>query len=498
MLISSKKSILLLLTMSVALFNSASCGEQSNDAEQDKQTAETSSSSSEINSDSGNFSVAQSKYDGVDYDGYQFRILSPSPGEHFYFKTSATENEIYYETENGDTLNDAIYRRNANTEELLNIEIVPVWGGDVNEVSSILQRSILSASDEFDVVLNRLDYIMNQAAEGGLVNYYDLDTIELTDPWWDKNIVESFTFFGNKLYTLSGDINYYDDYAVSALFMNKRICEELGYEPPYQLVRDGKWTWEEFTKMLKDSAHDVNGDGEINWQTDRIGYMNHHGVIQHMVYMFDEKLTKTEPDGSIVINNSEHLINVVDEIYRLVTESPDVYISTVDDGYTQAFPDGRVLFFNEMVGAIGGYREMTDDYSILPMPKGDESMKEYRAYVSNGWSTAYAIPSTNPDIERASTILDVMGAASTDTVTAALYDVMLQSKLIRDEESQEMLEYIFASKSYDIADFGWGSGLVQIYIGLATKPSNTFVSDMESMMSANESALEDFMESFKD
>ena len=49
----------------------------------------------------------------------------------------------------------------------------------------------MAASDEFDVVLNRLDYMTNQAAEGGLVNFYDLEKLDVSDPWWDKNIVES-------------------------------------------------------------------------------------------------------------------------------------------------------------------------------------------------------------------------------------------------------------------------------------------------------------------
>lgn len=104
-----------------------------------------------------------------------------------------------------------------------------------------------------------------------------------------------------------------------------------------------------------------------------------------MVFTFDQKPTITEADGTITINNSEAMINTVDILYRFLNENgTDVYINTSGIEYTLAFPEGRVLFFAEMIGAIGGYREMVDDYSVLPMPKGDESMPEYRAYVSNG------------------------------------------------------------------------------------------------------------------
>ena len=503
MLISAKKFTLWLLTMSLIAFPIVSCGEEVVISGEDTQTSGDLDETTAADTGSGNLDAVKAKYGNYadyDYEGYEFRILSPSPGEHFYFKTSAAENEIWYEAENGDTLNDAIYQRNQIAQELLNFELVPVWGGTVDEVKTTLQKSIMAASDEFDVVLNRLDYMTNQAAEGGLVNFYDLEKLDVSDPWWDKNIVESFTFYGNKLYALAGDINYYDDYAVQALFMNQRICEELGYELPYQLVRDGKWTFDEFNKMVKGSSQDLNGDGQVTISDDVIGYVNHNGAMLHMVFTFDQKPTITEADGTITINNSEPMINTVDILYRFLNESgTDVYINTSGIEYTLAFPEGRVLFFAEMIGAIGGYREMVDDYSVLPMPKGDESMTEYRAYVSNGWTTSYAIPNTNTDIERSATILDTMCAASTDTVMTALYDVMLTSKLIRDEESQEMLEYIFASKCYDISgDLAWGGGLTGIYLGLSKKSTNTFVSDMDSRLAANEKALEDFLASFAD
>ena len=64
----------------------------------------------------------------------------------------------------------------------------------------------------------------------------------------------------------------------------------------------------------------------------------------------------------------------------------------------------------------------------------------------------------------------------------ALYDVMLQSKLIRDEESQEMLEYIFASKCYDISgDLAWAA-VSRNLSRTSKKSTNTFVSDMDSRL----------------
>ena len=48
--------------------------------------------------------------------------------------------------------------------------------------------------------------------------------------------------YGNKLYTLSGDINYYDDYAVEIVIFNHNICKDAGFDFPYKDVKEGTWT----------------------------------------------------------------------------------------------------------------------------------------------------------------------------------------------------------------------------------------------------------------
>lgn len=112
MLMPSKRFTLLLLTMSLIAFPIVSCGEETDVSGEDTQTSGDTDETTETDTGSGNLDAVKAKYGDYadyDYEGFQFRILSPSPGEHFYKKTSATENEIYYEAENGDTLNDAIY-----------------------------------------------------------------------------------------------------------------------------------------------------------------------------------------------------------------------------------------------------------------------------------------------------------------------------------------------------------------------------------------------------
>ena len=66
-----------------------------------------------------------SQFGSYDYGGYEYRILSPGPGEHFYYHIQSDLNEVYAEELNGDLMNDAIYQRNSMAEDLLSIKVTP-------------------------------------------------------------------------------------------------------------------------------------------------------------------------------------------------------------------------------------------------------------------------------------------------------------------------------------------------------------------------------------
>ena len=54
-------------------------------------------------------------------------------------------------------------------------------------------------------------------------------------------------------------------------------------------------------------------------------------------------------------------------------------------------------------------------------------------------------------------ILEALCYESTDTVIKAYYDVLLKTKISRDNESEKMLDIMFQNRSYNIADtYYWG------------------------------------------
>lgn len=485
-------ALALLASISTAML---SCGgDGTNDAVTTAPATDGSEAVTEAVTATTNLSLLSEKIGAVDMGGAEFRVFSISPGMHFYNKVGADENELFYESETGDILHDAIYRRNRAAEELLNMKLTPIWGEEGTDVSTKTTQNIQAGDDFADAVLNRLDFNMNLAAQHMFYNLYDIPTVDLTAPWWDKTIVSNFTMFGNQLYALCGDIVFYDDYAVAALFGNKKIMSELDMEIPYDMVREGTWTFDKMKEMALAAESDLNGDGKFVREDDRMGYLDHTGAVVHLIYSFGHRMTTTNADGTISVNyDSESFLSAIDRIMDFVATGQGM----IGDGCMEIFKSDRALFFYEMIGGISAMRDMESDYCVLPMPKGDESMESYQAFVSNGWTTSYAIPVTVADPDNVGTVLEVMSAASRDEITPALYDVMLEEKFIRDEESKEMLSYIWASKQYDLAvDLSWGADMSNMYYSMASSGKNNFVSTMEKRIKGINKKLDTFLEAF--
>lgn len=437
-----------------------------------------------------------STYSGYDYGGYEYRILSPGPGEHFYYHIQANLNEVYAEELNGDLMNDAIYQRNAMAEDLLSIKVTPIWStGDTSGITSMLKAGTAAGSDEYDAVINRMDFLGTSLQNGDLQNLRAISTLNVEHPWWDKNIVDDFTLFGDRLYWIAGDINFVDDYAVEAVFFSMSLCDDHGLAYPYTLVKEGTWTIDRMLEMANAVKTDVNGDGKYTVEDDVVGHLEQNDHVKHWMYAMGEKSIDIDDAGNLRLRIlDERQIGAIDKLYNAMVENEMTYTGKAAD-----FAAGHALFYGDMLAFVNQLREMTSDFGIIPMPKYDEAQESYGEYISNGWTTAYAVPMTNGDPERTGVILEALSGYSTDTVRQALYEVSLSAKLVRDTDSVEMLDIIFGSKSYDWAvDFTWGSGFASLYNGIYTSKKNNYVSTAEKKAQSLEKTITDLMEKVKD
>ena len=97
---------------------------------------------------------------------------------------------------------------------------------------------------------------------------------------------------------------------------------------------------------------------------------------------------------------------------------------------------------------------MDNHVGVLPAPKSDEAQENYQNVIDAG--KLMVIPKTAQDLDRTGVILESLSYEGYKSVISAYYDTMLKNKLMRDEDSIEMLDkYIFPNtvvKNFFYAD----------------------------------------------
>jgi len=108
---------------------------------------------------------------------------------------------------------------------------------------------------------------------------------------------------------------------------------------------------------------------------------------------------------------------------------------------SKIFVNGRALFINNWLRAADMFRDMSDDFGIIPYPKLNEEQPEYHTQIGTSTSALF-VPITVKDAELTSKVAEAMSYYSREYVVPAYYDVALKEKYTRDEDVKEMLEII--------------------------------------------------------
>ena len=96
---------------------------------------------------------------------------------------------------------------------------------------------------------------------------------------------------------------------------------------------------------------------------------------------------------------------------------------------------------------------METDFGIIPYPKYDDAQDRYYSRIEA--CELFCVPVTNKNHEFAGVVLEALAAESAKSVIPSYYDVALQGKVTRDEESSEMLDLIFNTRVFDWGDTIW-------------------------------------------
>lgn len=357
---------------------------------------------------------------------------------------------------NGDVLNDAYYNRNKAVEDSLNIIINVIE--DTNDMTSKIQQSVMAGGNAYSAMIARGYTLCSLAISGYLCDLNSIGTLELDHSWWDQGANRDLSF-GNAIYMTTGDISTTINEASCVMLFSKFLAKTFDLPDIYSYVRDGKWTLDRFGELCQAVAGDIDGDGDMD-ENDRYGAIIWDDSMMAAVNSADIKCCSINDNKELELTlYSERTVDAVDKFMSIVGDISVCFPyqrysgkGDVDQLADVMFTSDRALFFVELLHRSLTYRNMESDYGILPFPKYDEAQEQYCTNVGSYPSVFLAVPNGNDDTEMIGTILENMGYQSKEIVRDAFYNKTLVGKTIRDDESAEMLDIIFANRVYDI---GW-------------------------------------------
>ncbi len=381
----------------------------------------------------------------ADCGGYTFRMLI-RPNNNLYFP------DMIAEQVTGEILNDSVYERNSAVAERYNVEFKWTPSSSASYETDA-KPIILAGDDAYDLVLPHMRAAHLYGNEGLVLDWNTkLPNIRLDGKWWSQNARETFSI-NHKLYVMMGDISWVSLGSANALYFNKKLFSDIGLEVPYELAASGKWTWDQFEAMVKGKGLDLNGDGKIDIDNDRLGYVTSEycGPMQVFVASGLHVIEKDKNDTPYIAFYSEKTVKVFEKYFAML-DSDDAYCTYTGTPYKvskrTAFSEDRALFMDMALRSFGDLRTMESDFGIIPWPKWQES----DIYLTNvdGSTHGFTVPITIKEPETVSLVIEALCVYGSHNVIPAFYETTLKGKTTRDPESEIMLDIIHDSLAYDL------------------------------------------------
>ena len=398
----------------------------------------------------------------------------------------------------GDLLDDAIYERNTTVANDFDVEIV-VFNKPYDQVMTTMQSHVGSGLNDYNLYTGH-KFAFTSCAQGGYC--YNLATIasmDLSQPWWDQNCLENLTIDG-RTYLITGDIDP-ASMCISACFVyNKTMLSMLGKSATElnELTRNGGWTLDVMYEYGKDVTFDLNGDGKIEYTSDRFNLTSWMMDVPYSLYYGAGGNFVTNVDGTPELTyTAEQVTGIYEKIYKVIIEQNAYYVTNLAEYETcyQVFHSGRALFCDITLSKITGFvSDMADPYGILPIPKYDTNQQEYLSFV-NGATPFVMIGKSEKDPEFVGTIVEAMATYNYDKVTPQLFQVVTKLQAAQDPESAAMVDYIVRNRIWDLGYYADWEITNLVRLGLMDGKAE-IAADLSSEQSRTERKLATLLRSF--
>lgn len=376
----------------------------------------------------------------LNFDGRKFSIFVADYQQFF----------VGPEEETGDIVDDAVLDRNRAVEERLNIDLE--YFVDENckwdTIYQILNKYIMAGDTTFDVYTGQQFGITSLLINGGFVNAYDLKYLDFDQPWWNNRYMDELAIGNNTRYFLVSDFFISPLLNTHVVYFNKTMYGQLHEDPEelYDLALNGTWTMDKMAQVAKDAYVDVNNNGKTDVD-DQLGFIAYQAfsTVDPFMYMTDVEFTPRDKDGNLTFNlYDERCVDLTTSIVEFFHQA-GVYtqIATGESALVKAvFTEGSAQFVGcYRLGQSVNFRDMKDDFGMLPYPKMDVNQEHYNCLVAD-IATLGAVPITSQNQDIAGAVIEALSSESYRTMIPVWYEDALKIKYSRDDKTSQIIDII--------------------------------------------------------
>lgn len=382
---------------------------------------------------------------------------------------------------------------------------------DPNLVQSI-RRSSARNTHEYDIVLPNIPEAGELSQLGLLIPIQDLPYCETDQPWYNQRALSDLAIMGNNFFFFS-DITLVNLDAIWVYFFNNEVVEKYQLDSPYTALAAGEWTLDTMLEMCE-----IVTDKDV----DNMTKDNHWGLAGHdfNVTAFyvgsGEKIASSNAAGDIKLTmNTTRITDVIEASLKFrpywiryplyssqyVSDFPGAderYGFVAGDNYPEivaSFTGEHTLFMGEVLDTLRELSNYDINSGVLPVPKLNSTQTEHYSTTTNN-ATATAVPTTTPDTELISIIIEAWAYESHKTLIPVYKENCMKGVYSQDLVTPEVLEEVFNSASYDMGIYyNWGE-LAARYRAMVYSGSSDFTSLYRGYGEVAETAIKDFVKKY--
>ncbi|MCQ2428227.1 MAG: extracellular solute-binding protein, partial [Clostridia bacterium] len=390
-----------------------------------------------------------------DKDGY---LISDLPDMDFgnakvtvYYWSDVELKEYEAEKQTGELVNDAIFKRNAQTEEKLKIELAflssPGNNGSKADFTAKIGSIYKAGDTDIDLISSYSRTTAICAEQGYCAELSSLPYLDFSKPWWPESLTDIVPI-NNKIYFASGDASINVLHFMYGVYYNKDLASSMNLPNLVELADNRQWTIDKMIEVCSNAYQDINNDGKKD-SGDGYGITTTNFNIDAFYTGSGLKLVEQDPEKVLVIS-PDFFSAKADALCTKLGGWFQTANAYMGSGWEENFVAGNTLFCNNRCKmAETKLQEVPFKYGILPTPMYDENQENYITVVGNPFSL-YAIFSNTADKERSAAVLETWAAEAYRTTTPAQFELNMKSKYSEVSDDSRMFDIIKKTVCFDI------------------------------------------------